>query len=225
MVINDFTWVVFWLLVFHRRRSISGWNQHDVLVLFALLTFSVGAGVGIFNGVRRMSWTIRTGGLDPWLAQPAPVLVRVLFQRVDPALMGDLVFGPLLFALTGVTSPLEWLRFAVMAVLAALMISAYLVIIESAAFWLRGGGEMANIAFGAITVVNSYPANIYGGVVKLLVYTALPAAFMTSIPARFVLQAGAGRLAEVAAATVVLCAGAVLVFNAGLRRYVRGAMV
>src|SRR5205823_3711047 len=153
-----------------------------------LMTFSIGAGMGLFNGVRRMSRTIVSGGLDPWLAQPAPVLLRVLFARVEPALMGDLVFGPVLFALTGHRDVGEWLRFLLAATLAAVMVTSFIVATESLAFWMRSGEEVANVALGALMVSGTYPADIYGGVGKILVYSLVPSALVTTTPARFVLR-------------------------------------
>jgi ABC-2 type transport system permease protein len=79
------------------------------------------------------------------------------------------------------------------------------------------------IGFQSILILSSYPIEIFGGLTKLLVFTAVPAAFVTGLPTDLV-----GRFAWDRAALLVAVAGLSVVaarasFNAGLRRYRSGA--
>ena len=159
MVINDLTWVVFWVIVFSHRESIRGWERADVFVLFAVITAVYGVGLGLFHGVRRLGERIRRGELDPFLAQPRPVLVRVLFGRIHPPLLGDLAFGPMIFLCSGLAGdPVAWLRYvARRARCFAAILLAFILVIESTAFWMAAGSEFADVAFTAITVLAIVP--------------------------------------------------------------------
>ena len=221
MVLNDLVWIVFWLLVFSHRESIRGWERDEVLVLYAIIATAYGLGLGLFYGPRRLGDRIRRRDLDPYLVQPRPVVLRVLFEKIHPPMLGDLAFGPLLFALAGPASIGAWLRFALVAVLAGSIVVAFVVAWESIAFWVEAGGEVATVAFTAMTVLSTYPAAIYAGMVKLVVFTVIPAAFIGSIPAELVLEPSWTLLGALAGAACVAWAVALTTFHAGLRRYMR----
>lgn len=224
MCINDAVWVVFWLLVFSHRESIRGWERDEVLVLFAIVTATYGVGIGLFYGVRRLGDRIRDRDLDPYLAQPRPVVVRVLFSRIHPPLLGDLAFGPVLFTFaTGGDDPMQWLRYAMVVVLAASIVVAFILAWESVAFWAESGSEMAGVAFTAITVLSTYPSAIYAGVVKVIVFTVVPAVFIGSVPAEIVLTPSWQQLGMLCSAAAVAWVVALGVFHAGLRRHLRAA--
>ena len=45
MVVNDGTWILFWVLFFHQVGTLRGWQTQDVIVLFSILlpdTFPTG---------------------------------------------------------------------------------------------------------------------------------------------------------------------------------------
>lgn len=222
MVINDLTWVVFWVIVFSHRELIRGWERADVFVLFAVITAVYGVGLGLFHGVRRLGERIRRGELDPFLAQPRPVLVRVLFGRIHPPLLGDLAFGPMIFLCSGLAGdPVAWLRYVLVVLAASAILLAFILVIESTAFWMAAGSEFANVAFTAMTVLASYPASIFSGFVKLILFTAIPAAFVGSVPAEIVIEPSVGLMLALVAAALVSWAVAVATFQSGLRRYLR----
>jgi len=222
MVVNDITWVVFWLLVFTHRHSIRGWSQDDVLTLFAVLTYAFGVGIGLLYGCRRLGRWIRDGTLDPWLAQPRPVLVRVLTGRISPPLLGDLVFGPVLYLLTGTATVEGMARLLVLGTLGGLIVTAFVLATESVTFWVGGDGEFASVAFTALTIMASYPATIFAGVAKFLVFTIVPAAFVATVPAELIIDPSWGQLGQLLLVVAVTWTIAVATFQRGLRRYVRG---
>ncbi len=223
MVVNDLVWIVFWLLVFSHRDSIRGWERDEVLVLYAIIATAFGLGVGLFYGTRRLGDRIRRRELDPYLVQPRPVVLRVLFEKIHPPMLGDVAFGPVLFALAGPATIAAWGRFVLVAVLAAAIVVAFVLAWESLSFWLESGREVAGVAFTSMIVLATYPAAIYSGVVKLVVFTALPAAFIGSIPAEVVLDPSWTLLGALAGAAAAAWAIALATFHAGLRRYLRSA--
>lgn len=224
MCLNDAVWVVFWLLVFSHRDSIRGWERDEVLLLFAIVTATYGIGLGLFYGVRRLGDRIRDRDLDPYLAQPQPVVIRVLFSRIHPPVIGDFAFGPVLFAIaTGGGNPGQWLRYLVVVVLAASILVAFILTWESVAFWAESGSEVAGVAFTAITVLSTYPSAIYAGFVKVIVFTVVPAVFIGSVPAQIVLEPSWEQLALLCGAAAATWAVALAVFHTGLRRHLRAS--
>ena len=48
MAINDFVWVVFWVLFFDQVGSLGGWVRDTIIVLQAVLTTAGGLSLGFF---------------------------------------------------------------------------------------------------------------------------------------------------------------------------------
>ena len=70
MVVNDVAWVLFWLIFFHRVQSVRGWDAHQVLLLFAVLTTSAGLVLGLLSNCRRIPAAVQSGALDEVLSLP-----------------------------------------------------------------------------------------------------------------------------------------------------------
>ena len=69
MAINDFVWVIFWVLFFDRVGTLGGWDRDSIILLQAVLTTAGGLSLGLFANARSIG-TMAVGG-D--LVLPAPV--------------------------------------------------------------------------------------------------------------------------------------------------------
>jgi ABC-2 type transport system permease protein len=90
--------------------------------------------------------------------------------------------------------------------------------------FVGGRGEQADLGFQAILILASYPLDIFAGATKLLLFTAVPAAFVTGLPSSLIDDfrwTTAGAL--IAAASLFVTLGAAL-FHLGMRRYSSGAV-
>jgi ABC-2 type transport system permease protein len=224
MIVNDFAFVAFWFLFFHRVGSIRGWDAHRVMVLFAILATVTGTALGLLSNARRIGEIVGDGRLDAVLALPVDPLAYLLVRTVDTALLGDLAFGPLLFLLFGRPTVERGAIFLLASACGVVVFVAFMIIVGSLTFFAGGRGEQAELGFQAILILASYPIDIFGGATKLLLFTAIPAAFVSGLPASLVDSFSwvtAGSLVLVA----VLFAGlARMTFVAGLRRYRSGAL-
>jgi ABC-2 type transport system permease protein len=70
-----------------------------------------------------------------------------------------------------------------------------------------------------------YPAEIFPGVVRILLYTLIPAAFVGSVPAALLVDFSWRRLTTLIAVTAAFTFLAWGVFRWGLRRYESGNLV
>jgi ABC-2 type transport system permease protein len=68
-----------------------------------------------------------------------------------------------------------------------------------------------------------YPEPLFGGVLRLVLFTLLPAGFVGYVPARLVQHPSAGAALLLAAGVCAYLAIAVAVFDRGLRRYSSGS--
>jgi ABC-2 type transport system permease protein len=224
MIANDVTWVLFWLLFFNSVGHVNGWAAHDVIVLFSILLVCAGVSLGIFSNCRRIGHLAADGALDETLVLPVAPLPFLLSRRIDAANTGDLLFGPVLFLVAGHPTPERAALFVVGALAGSLVLMGFLVACGALTLFVGGRGEQADLGFNAILIFASYPLDLFGGATKVLLFTAVPAAFVTGIPARLVRDFdGPSALLLMAVSAVFVLLGWGL-FELGLRRYSSGSI-
>ncbi len=222
MVVNDVAWVLFWLIFFHRVQSVRGWDTHRVLLLFAVLTTSAGLVLGLLSNCRRIPAAIESGALDEVLTLPVHPLRFLLVRRIDPINLGDVAFGMVLFLLAARPTPQHVLVYVVGSLASAVLLTGFLVLTGSLAFF-AGRGQASDLSLHSVLLLASYPADVFSGATKALLYSAVPAAFVSAVPARlideFSVTDGLVLLGAAAAFAVLGWAA----FTAGLRRYTSGS--
>lgn len=224
MVTNDLAWVAFWLLFFTRVRAINGWDAERVLLLFAILTTVAGIVLGLLANARRIGALAADGELDAVLTLPVNPLAYLLTRRVDTALLGDLLFGPVLFVLAGGPTVERTVLFVVGSLCGAAVMVGFLVAVGSVTLFAGGRGEAADLGFQAILLLASYPIDVFAGITKLLLFTAIPAAFVTAVPASLIDDFSAPGALALAGAALVFSVLGYATFTLGLRRYTSGAL-
>ena len=93
----------------------------------------------------------------------------------------------------------------------------------SLAFFV-GRSEGGELGFHAIILLGSYPVDIFAGAAKVVLYTAVPAAFVSSVPAGLVEDFELGEAAFLATIAVTFATAAWTTFTLGLRRYTSGSV-
>jgi ABC-2 type transport system permease protein len=222
MMVNDVVWVAFWFLFFHQVGSVRGWDTERVLLLLAVLTTSAGLVLGLFTNARRLPTLVEDGSLEEVLALPVSPLPHLLVRRVDVVNLGDVAFGVVLFLVAGHPSPQRILVFVAGVLASALLLTGFLVLVGCLTF-LGTPGRVSDLGLEAVLLLSSYPADVFTGATKALLYSALPAAFVSAVPARLIDDfdlTDAGLLLAVAVGFASLGWAA---FHAGLRRYTSGS--
>jgi ABC-2 type transport system permease protein len=224
MILNDLVWVVFWVLFFHRVGEVRGWHTDQVLLLFSILASVTGISMGLLANARRLGQLVAEGQLDAVLTLPVDPLAYLLVRRVDTALLGDLVFGPVLFVTAAHPTPSRAALFVLAALTGSVVFVSFVVALGSLTLVIGGRGEQADLGFQALLILASYPLDVFGGVTKLLMFTVIPAAFITGVPVHLIDGFSLGTLGALVGAAVVAAAIARASFRAGLRRYRSGSL-
>lgn len=223
MMLNNATFFVFWWALMQRVPTLRGWTLGDITLLFGICAAGFGLAVTVAGGVQHLGLFIEDGQLDTLLTQPRPVLPYALGLRLQPAGIGDFLSGLLFIAWSGVVSwqSTPFVLFAI--VTSAIVFVATGVVFFSLGFWLGRVDTLARHLWELVIMFSCYPEPLFGGVLRLLLFTALPAGFIGYVPVRFV-QAPSWTTALVllTAATVYVTI-AVTVFDRGVRRYSSGS--
>jgi len=223
MALNNLTFFVFWWVLMRRVPSLRGWHLYDIQLLFGIVAAAFGLTVTLAGGVRYLGRLIDEGDLDTLLAQPKSVLVHALGMRLQPSGFGDVLSGLIFIALSGQVS---WR--AVPVVLVAIIASALVfvacgIVFFSLAFWLGNIESVARQLWDLLVTFSLYPEPLFGGMLRLALFTVLPAGFVGYLPARVVHAPSFADVAVLVIGASAYLGMAVWVFHRGLRRYTSGS--
>lgn len=225
MVLNDVMLLFFWWVLFNRLPTLQGWDLSGVMTIYGVVAFGFGLANVVCGNSFRVAQAITGGELDYYLALPADPLVHLLVSRMSISAWGDILFGLVVFLIAG---PVRWdgvLLFLLVGLLAGLIMVAFGTLVGSLAFWVGNADNLAMQAINALITFGLYPIEIFPGVVRVLLYTLIPAAFVGSMPASLLSDFDWGRLAVLVAFTAGIVLAARGVFAWGLRRYESGNLV
>jgi ABC-2 type transport system permease protein len=226
MLINDTMWVTFWWIYFSRFPILQGgWRLEDVLAMWAVSATGFGLCVGFFGNCVRLAQIIYQGELDYYLALPKNVLLHVLVSRMDLTGWGDLLFGTSVFILFLRPSPDRIVLFLGLALCSGLVFLAFNILWQSLSFWLGNAEGLATQMWFALITFSTYPGPLFHGLVRGLLFTVVPAAFVAYVPVELLRALDPAWLAAEIGFTLGILALAVAVFYRGLRRYESGNLM
>jgi ABC-2 type transport system permease protein len=104
-----------------------------------------------------------------------------------------------------------------------LVILACGIVFFSLAFWLGRVETLARQMWELLITFSLYPEPLFGGMLRLVLFSLLPAGFVGYVPARLVEGPSSALVLLLAAAVAAYLAIAALVFDRGLRRYASGS--
>ncbi|MGZ4032392.1 MAG: ABC transporter permease [Tumebacillaceae bacterium] len=225
MFLNNTVWIFFWGVYFTRFPLVNGWEMSDVMLMWAVGAGGFGLSASLFGNAYRIANVVSTGQLDTCLAQPKPVLLHVLVSRMNVSAIGDLVFAVLLFVIYGDKSPMGILRSVVALLLSMLIFTFFNVLAQSLAFYIGNAEGLGHQFFITFITFATYPTDIFRGLGRMILFTIIPAGFISFMPIGILKSIHAGYVWGLIAATVILIIGGTWVFHQGLKRYGSGNML
>lgn len=223
MVVNNGFWLLLWFLFFTGFREVGGWRLADVARLIGVVYLLFGLTTVFLGGYRDLAGAILRGDIDSLLTQPAAVLPRLLSRESMPSAWGDIFAGLVVLTFSARLDLLGAAGAVAAVVIGASVWLSTAVIFGSLAFWIADARSLARDLMDFTLMVSMYPASIYEGWTKILIFTVLPAGFIAVAPVELVRHPSVGALAVAIGAGVAFPIAASIVFGAGLKRYRRGA--
>jgi len=222
MVANNLIFFSVWLIFFHRFDEIRGWRLSDMALLYGVAASGFGVAVIVADGVRDLARMIVEGDLDAYLTQPKPVLLQAAGSRTQPSGWGDVASGALLIGMSGLVtwSNLAWVLLAPL--LGAAAVTSVAVLVCSLAFWIGPMGHLARQVIEFTILCACYPTSIFSGALRILIFTAIPAAFVSHLPAALIRGGEPRVVIHAVGGVAVLAASALGAFHVGLKRYASG---
>lgn len=222
MALNNASFIVFWLIIFHQLGDIRGYGFDDVMFLWALSAVGYGM-AGVFLGnAGGISRTIMLGELDIYLLQPKPVLPSLLASRMSLPAWGDLLYGIVLYAATQPIAAGPIALFLLFSLLFCLVLASVRVLYHSLTFFLGNAEEFAGTASELVIAFCLYPGSVFEGPATLVLHSLVPAALVAWIPIGLFRSFSWSRLGALVGADALVVGAALALFRLGLRRYESG---
>ena len=225
MFVNDFVWIFFWGVFFNRFKTVNGWELSDVVLMWAVSAGGFGLMAVLFGNCNRIANMIATGQLDLYLAQPKPVLLHLLVSRMSVTAIGDLSFSVVVYALFGDRSAAGIAKFVLGLFIAACLFLFANIVFQSLAFYIGNAEGLSMQLYNGMIALTTYPTDIFRGLARLVLFTVIPAGFISYMPIALFRQIDVVFLLQALGAAFGAAALAVLFFYRGLRRYSSGNML
>lgn len=223
MLLNNLTFFVVWVLFFHRFDSIGGWQLGDVGLLFGIVALGYGLSVVLTGGVDVLSQAILDGDLDEVLVQPKHPLMQQIASRSRASGWGDIGTGILFLGVLGYLWTARLPLILTAACASALVFTSAGVIAHSMAFFLGRVETLARQVHEFTLTFSLYPQPLFGGAVRVLLFTVVPAGFVSHLPVALVRSPAPWAFAAVVGGAALFVALALVVFALGLRQYESGS--
>jgi ABC-2 type transport system permease protein len=219
MFLNDVLFFMLWVVFFSGVPSVDGWTLADVAMLQGIVVTGFGTAFFLAGGSNKLGRRVLSGELDTYLARPRHPLGQLMTLECDASTLGDALYGVLLLVTFAHLRGIDLILSLVLAAAIAALFLAIVVILQSLAFFVRGGSALGDQLFEMVLCVGFIPQHTQGLAMKIVLFTILPAGFMTIVPVEIVRHHSLTLLAGLMAAVAVYLWIAVRVFQAGLRRY------
>jgi ABC-2 type transport system permease protein len=225
MLVTDFLWLFYWWTYFQQFPLTHGWHLTDIVFLWSISAGAVGLSNAIFGNSRQMVPLIMNGGLDAYLGMPRNALLHICIASTYPSAWGDILFALCAYVLLLHPDAFHIALFLLIIILGACIITAFSIIFCSLAFFLGNTEGLAEQMFMALVTFSTYPMDIFQGVVKLLLFTILPAGFISFVPLQLLHSFSWPLLAAMFGVTLLYILLAYGLFQLGLRRYESGNLL
>lgn len=225
MFINDSFWVLFWVLFFNRFHVLRGWGVNDVITIWAITAAGFGLAHGIFGNALFLPSLIARGQLDVWMLYPRSMLSHLILGKMHATAWGDALFGFVVY-LAFVKPDLAHLAmFTLLTLGATVLFVGFSILSGSLGFYLGNSESVSEHWRFALITFATYPATLFEGWVKLILFTLIPAGFINYLPIEALHRLSLGYAGLALLGSLSVLASGVFVFYHGLRRYESGNLM
>jgi len=225
MTIQNGGFAAIWVIFFSKFNIVNDWTINDILLLHAIAGIYYAIGATVAGGMIRIGDKIAKGEIDFFLTLPKDVLWHILVSHMKPSVLGEYIFGILMFILSGYFSITNTLLLISTGILAAAIFVSSGIIYHSLSFFFGKTHELAERMIWSILGFTLYPQSIFQGNIRILLYTLMPAGFIAGIPVELIKEFDINKLAILFVATLIFMTIARIIFYKGLKKYESGNLI
>lgn len=224
MFINNFFFLIFWFVVFNANGgNIDGITMNDILYLWSIPTIAYGIAYFFFGGVYNLGKYLMEGTLDTFLIQPKNVILNVATSSASFSAFGDLMYGVVMGVIAVQGDIFRFLILMIISIVASIFYVCTETIVRLLAVWIGNTDNIEHVYIITMLIkFSTYPEAIYGGFVKFLIYTVVPAAYIAFVPIRFITTFNIMELILLLTAAIIYIGLTVLICKKALLKYESG---
>lgn len=220
MLISRLFLIAIWLVFFNFYKDVNGWNLSDLSVMLAVIAGAYGILQIFFGGFYKIYDMIINGQLDCYLIQPNNVLWSIILSKSYLRGWGDILYLIILIPLAKLFYFKSILLLFISVICSSLICLSINVLVMALGFWIKSLGNFVQKYYLTLLIFCSYPTNIYSGVIKVLLYTIIPAGIMGYMPVSLINNFSWTSLLILVFVTSFFVFISNKMFNLGLLRYV-----
>lgn len=224
MFINNGFFLIFWNVVFGvNNGNMNGVTFNNILLLYSVPTISYGVAYFFFGGIVNINNFIITGQMDSYILQPKSLLLNVITSKCEFSACGDILYGIIM----GIFATKGNLKSLILIILLGIFGSVFHIsteiIFRSISVWIKDTERLATTyTHSLLTTFSTYPEQIFGNCTKALLYTVIPAAYISYFPIRIIASFSILKLFLIVMVGVIYMFVAVLIFNKAMKSYESG---
>jgi len=223
MFVNNGFFLIFWNVVFGiNNNQTNGIEMLEIYYLWSISTISYGLAYFLFGGIANIGKNIITGGMDSYLTQPKNVFINIATSKCDFSASGDLLYG-LVIGIAASNSILDYLEILGYSILGTIIMIATMTILRSMAIYVGDIDEMAERYEHTFLINFSvYPEEIFGKVIKFMLYTLVPAGYIVHLPIKLIRDFNILHFLLLILVITIYVIIAVVMFKKALKNYESG---
>lgn len=223
MFINNGFFLIFWALVFDvNNGDVQDLNMKDILFIWSIAPASWGISNFLFGGLRQINHYVLTGSLDTYLLQPKNIILSIATSKCDFSAFGDFLYGAVVGWIA--CGDLEmYLQFWLYVGFGTIVTCAVFILIRILSIWIGEVEQIAHIYENSLFITfSTYPYEIFGGFTKALMFSLVPAAYVSHLPLKLMNNFDIKWFLLLVIATTFIAMLAIVVFYASLKKYESG---
>ena len=224
MFINNFVFIFFWQVLFtNKGGSINGLQIQDILYLWSIPTIGYGIAFFCFGGMDTLCTDIADGNLDIYLTKPKHSLISLLTSKAILSAMGDLLFGVVSGFIAVRGNIIKFVIILILGIVSGVLHVGVITSVRLLAFWL---GDISNACHKYVNnlfiTLSIYPEKMFPNIIKFLMYTVIPAAYVAHVPIKFMHSFEIKWVLILLVATIFFVSLMFILYNKGLKKYESG---
>lgn len=218
MILNNASFIIQWIIIYSLKEDVGGYTFNQILLLWAIAASTYGFSHFIFKKSYSLSDIITNGKLDSFLVQPKNVLISAITTDVEVSGLGDILYGYIVLAISGLTVT-KFLLFTLFSITGAIIITDIAVLLGSLSFWFGKSDMIADTGNSLMTSFSTYPDGIFKGLSRILLLTVIPVGLTSYFPVWIMTKFDLKLILVIIGITITLTLLAFIIFYRGLRRY------
>lgn len=222
MFLNNGAWLIFWVLFFSKFQVVKGATQDDLVTLWAIASGGFGLAHAVCFNAWLLSSIITKGQIDVWLLYPRAVLPHLLLGKMSATAIGDALFGYGVYLAFIRPDLPHFVLFVFLTLSVAVLFIGFGILSGSLAFYVGNSETLSEQLNFSLITFSTYPHNLFDGWVKVVLFTLIPAGFVSALPIEALHNLSLRDAALSLAGAIAVLAAGVATFYAGLSKYESG---